>query len=187
MSHPRVAHRAPVAVGFRCHSGWAFMVVVAGSLRAPEVLDRQRIELVGSSLPRQPYHAVAEQGAPRSVIERVGDESARKAAAAVAAVSGVAAVGLVAAERRLPDDLDQILRAHSWLHSAEGRLYEMAVIEGAAAAGLHPLVVAPDSVAVSPEVEGLRASIGSPWQKDHKLAAAVALAALAARPRARAR
>jgi hypothetical protein len=156
------------------------MVVVGGSLRAPQVLDRRRIELVGSPLARQPYHAVAEQGASRSIIEEVEDEAVRSAVAAITSVPGVVAVGVVAAERRLPDDLDQILRAHTWLHSAEGRLYELAVIDAADRVGVSAHAVGPEAVTVTPELEGLRAAIGSPWQKDHKLAAAVALTALAA-------
>ena len=168
-----------MSVGFRCHSGWAVMVVAAGSARSPEVLERRRIELVGSSLPRQPYHAVAEEGAPRAVIHQVENEARRAVGAAIAAVPGAVAVGVIGAERRLPDDLDEILRSHARLHAAEGRLYELAAIDAAAEAGLSAHVVGPDEVVVSSELEALRTSIGSPWQKDHKWAAVVALAALA--------
>ena len=170
-------------MGFRCHSGWAVMVAVAGSRHSPVVLDRRRIELVDGPLPRQPYHAVAGDGAPRSVIEQVEDAARRAARAVIAARPEAVAVGVIAAERRLPEDLDQILRAHTWLHAAEGRLYERAVIEAADEAGLYVNVVGPDAVVVSPELEALRATIGSPWQKDHKWAAAVALDALMARRR----
>src|SRR6266852_6334939 len=45
------------ALGFRAHSGWAVVVAVAGSPLAPVVLHRQRVELVDSGLPKQPYHA----------------------------------------------------------------------------------------------------------------------------------
>jgi hypothetical protein len=38
-------------------------------------------------------------------------------------------------------------------------------------------LVAPASVRISPVVEELRKTIGAPWQKDHKLATAVALVA----------
>ena len=61
----------PVALGWRSHSGWAVLVAVGGSAARPVVLDRQRVELVDGSLPRQPYHAVAEDGMSRDVIERV--------------------------------------------------------------------------------------------------------------------
>src|SRR5260370_42663941 len=45
------------ALGFRAHSGWAVVVAVAGSPLSPVVLHRQRVELVDSGLPKQPYHA----------------------------------------------------------------------------------------------------------------------------------
>lgn len=170
-----------VALGFRCHSGWAVMVVVAGSPRSPEVLGRHRVELVGDSLPRQPYHAVAEDGAPPVLIAAVEKQARRALEDAIRSVPAAVAVGVIGAERRLPDDLDQILGSHARLHAAEGRLFELAVIDAAADAGITAHVVGPDAVVVSPELEGLRSSIGSPWQKDHKWAAAAAMAALGAR------
>src|SRR5712692_8847232 len=60
------------ALGLRAHSGWAALVVVAGSLRstavlsvpsvpsAPCVINRRRIELAAPGIPKQPYHAAAE-------------------------------------------------------------------------------------------------------------------------------
>ena len=65
------------------------------------------------------------------------------------------------------------------LHAAEGQLFERAVIEAADDAGLLVHVVEPKSIKVSAAVEGLRRSIGAPWQKDHKWATTAALAALA--------
>src|SRR5579884_288029 len=168
----------PVAVGFRCHSGWAVMVIVRGSSLAPVVLDRRRIDLTSAGLPTQPYHAVAEGGAARSIIAQVEGSAAEAVRSAVSSVSGVVAVGVVAADRALPTDLDAILRVHARLHAAEGALYENAVIEAGTAAGLAVHVVAPDAIAVSRVVEDLRATVGPPWQKDHKWAATAALAAL---------
>ena len=47
-------------LGFAPHSGWAAVVVVAGTASAPRVLLRERIELVDAadSGARQPYHAL---------------------------------------------------------------------------------------------------------------------------------
>src|SRR5437879_9404520 len=45
------------ALGFRAHSGWAALVVVAAPSRSPAVIVRRRIELVDLGIPRQPYHA----------------------------------------------------------------------------------------------------------------------------------
>jgi hypothetical protein len=168
-----------VAVGFRCHSGWAVVVVVSGSQGAPVVLDRKRVELVDQPLPRQPYHAVAEGGLPRSTIDAVARAASDAAARALGGVAGADAVGVVAAERRIPPSLDQILASHTLLHAAEGQLFERAVIEAAADARLPVHVLDPKSVTVSAAVEAMRRSIGAPWQKDHKWAATAALEALA--------
>jgi hypothetical protein len=167
-----------VAVGFRCHSGWAVLVLVSGSRSAPVVLDRRRVELVDHSLPRQPYHAVAERGLPESVIDAVAHAARGAAADALQSVGRADAVGLVATERRIPPNLDQILASHALLHAAEGQLFEQAVIEAAHDAGVLVHVVEPKSIKVSAAVDGLRGSLGTPWQKDHKWATTAALAAL---------
>ena len=167
-----------VAVGFRCHSGWAMVVVVSGSTRSPVVLDRRRVELVDEALPRQPYHAVSESGAPRRVIDAVAHAARGAVARALRSVAHADAVGVVATERRLPSSLDQILASHALLHAAEGHLFEQAVIDVAADAGLPVHVVDPKSIEVPAAVEALRSSIGAPWQKDHKWATTAALEAL---------
>jgi hypothetical protein len=159
------------------------MVIVSGSPNTPLVHDRRRIALVDDSLPRQPYHAVAESGWPNSIIEAVA-EAARQAVSqalatgATAVGTDVVAVGVVATERRIPAHLDQILRSHAYLHAAEGQLFERAVIEAGHDAGLPIHVVDPGSITVTPAINGLGGSIGPPWQKDHKWATAAALMAV---------
>jgi hypothetical protein len=167
-----------VAVGVRCHSGWAVLVVVTGSHAGPVVLNRQRVELVEDSLPRQPYHLVAEGARPRDVIDAVAESARRNAHSALLSIAGAAVVGLVAADRRLPTSLDQILASHTFLHAAEGALYENSVIAAAADAGLRVHLLEPRAIQVPAAVENLRSSIGSPWTKDHKWATSAALAAL---------
>jgi hypothetical protein len=46
------------ALGLRAHTGWAALVVVAGSKRSPAVIQRKRIELADRDVPgsMQPYH-----------------------------------------------------------------------------------------------------------------------------------
>jgi hypothetical protein len=170
--------RDPAAVGFRCHSGWAVLVVVSGSAGSPVLLDRRRVELVDASLPRQPYHAVTEGGWPESVIDAVAEAASIAVGEALRSVARVDAVGVVATERRLPVSLEQILASHALLHAAEGHLFERAVIEAARDAGLRIHVVEPHSIEVPAAVDGLRRRVGPPWQKDHKWATTAALAAL---------
>src|SRR2546426_8134359 len=54
---PRTNALKHAALGFRAHSGWAALVVVAAPSRSPAVIDRRRIELVDPGIPKQPYHA----------------------------------------------------------------------------------------------------------------------------------
>ena len=169
-----------VAIGFRCHSGWAVVVAVSGTAAAPVLLDRARIELVDGSLPRQPYHGVAEDGHPRTVITEVEEAATAAVAAHLRTLDRVDLVAVVAAERRLPDSLDRILAAHTLLHAAEGALYEQAVMEAAGAAAIPVHVTDPKSIHVPPAVEALGRTAGPPWRQDHKWAATAALAALAA-------
>jgi hypothetical protein len=168
-----------IAIGFRCHSGWAVLVVVSGSLASPVLLDRRRVELVDGSLPPQPYHAVAEGGSLASVIDAVADAAGSAVSHALRSVARADVVGVVATARRIPTSLDQILASHALLHAAEGHLFERAVIEAAGDAGLGVHVVEPSSINVLPAVEALGRAIGPPWQKDHKWATTAALIALA--------
>jgi hypothetical protein len=149
------------------------------------VLARQQIELVGESVPRQPYHAIAEGGLPmragRALIARVEKTSVAAAVTATKLVVrefGIETVGVVARRRNVPDDLAQILASHALLHAAEGQMFELALIESAAKLGLPACVVEPDGLVVSSALEAAGKVLGPPWRKDHKLAAAAALAAL---------
>lgn len=161
--------------GFRCHSGWAVMVVTDGTLARPLLIDRRRVELVGPGLPRQPYHAVAEEGAPRSIISRVEKAANKAISSALLSLPELTSVALVAKPRDLPDDLDQILRSHPRLHAAEGWLYERAVLDAATSLDFPVTVIAPDTISISPALEAAGRAAGPPWQKDHKWAAAAAL------------
>jgi hypothetical protein len=154
------------------------MVLASGTPAKPVVVDRRRFEMLDGSLPRQPYHAVAEEGADPTVIRAVEHAAGKGALHALQSCGDVAAVGLVASERRLPDALDRILASHALLHAAEGHLYERAWIDAANELGIRVHVTRPESIAVSSAVETLGRQLGPPWQKDHKWATTAALAAL---------
>src|SRR5205807_1408377 len=55
---------ASAALGWRAHSGWASQIALGGSLAAPTVLGRRRVELADRSLPGsvQPFHAARDLG-----------------------------------------------------------------------------------------------------------------------------
>jgi hypothetical protein len=124
--------------------------------------------------------AAAAASAIKAVVAKL-DESGRS----------LAGVGLVAGDRRVPDELSRILASHALLHAAEGELYERAVIEASSRAGLRVTTLAPKNViddaatAMSMKTADLGTrltaagkTVGPPWQKDHREAAAVALVAL---------
>jgi hypothetical protein len=167
-----------VAIGFCCHSGWAIAVTVRGSCRAPVVLDRARVALLDERLPRQPYHAVAEDGADRAVIVAVEQDVRRCASMALSSMAASGIVAVVAPVRSIPSDLDRVLGSHALLHAAEGALYEQAVLDAAVAAGRVACLVDRRTLQPSDEIEALRGRIGPPWQKDHKFAAMAALITL---------
>ncbi len=179
------------ALGCRSHSGWAVIVVVAGSPVAPRVLDRRRVELLDGSVNAHPFHEAAEAGLAAAeatiLITKVEELAATSAAAALATIVTaieldgyrVAGVAVVATDRAMPRDLDRLLRSHALLHAAEGDLYEEALTEGAGRSGLLVERVTPASTSSHPNVEALGRVIGPPWQKDHKLAASAAFTLLA--------
>ena len=75
-----------------------------------------------------------------------------------------------------------VLRSHPLLHLAEGQLSQDAIAEAAQAAGLAVQNVSFHDLDPTEQVAELGRAAGTPWRKDHKLAAAAALLALAVPP-----
>jgi hypothetical protein len=124
-----------------------------------------------------------------ALIRQVEEAAASRAADALRGALPTA-IGVVTNDRRLPSELPRILASHTLLHSAEGDLYEQAIIEGASRLGLHAITapgksVIPHCAAVlGTTAEVLIATLnvagraaGPPWRTDHREAAAAALAA----------
>jgi hypothetical protein len=174
-----------VALGWRSHSGWAVLVAVAGTPTSPNILARERVQLVDESLPRMAYHAIEawdlslkEGKALVAKVRRAATTAATKAMKSAVTEHDAEAVGVVGKIRNIPDDFERILAAHSLLHAAEGALYEEALLDAAARAGIEGTLVEEQSIRIPNALEAARKTLGSPWQKDHKLAAAAALVAL---------
>jgi hypothetical protein len=173
-------------MGWRPRTGRAILVVVRGPASSPAVLTRRQVELVhGEKLPGHAYHAAQQQElsprAARALVERVERAATKAAVDAMQPVVdefGVEAAGVVCKPRNLPSDLQRILASHALLHAAEGALFERALVEAAAEVGIPARVSDPDTLEISDALDAMGKSIGAPWQKDHKLAAAAALAAL---------
>src|SRR4051812_24785530 len=60
-----------IGIGISDHTGWAVLFAVGGDARRPDVLLRRRLQLVDPQLPRQVYHAIAEEGRPRTLVREV--------------------------------------------------------------------------------------------------------------------
>lgn len=180
------------ALGMTPRSSSAVLVAVCGPPESPRLVDRRWIEFVGADLPAQAYHAAAglDLDQATALIERWAqaalESAVRGVGEALAAAAGcrVVGVGIVATVREVPA-LCTALRSHPLLHLAEGQLSREALAEAAGHAGLAVHYLAPmgphDPVHVERALE-MGSDAGSPWRKEHKLAAAAALTALCASP-----
>jgi hypothetical protein len=191
------------ALGLRAHSGWAALVVVAGSTATPVVIDRRRLETADPRIrgSLQPYHAAkamkieeaeaflarcaasARQMAETAIRETVAELSRKGHAVAGACV-------LLSSGRPTPD-LAATLRSHPMIHTAEGHFFRDALKIACESCGLPVLGVkekeliqqAATTLGLSAgdlqrRVAELGKSIGPPWRQDEKLSTIAAWLAL---------
>src|SRR5215469_7728070 len=142
-----MAHSGCV-LGFAPHSGWAAVVALGGTVKAPAVVLRERLEMTDAALPgsKQPYHAL--EGRPLAEAERL---LAQYQASAVALASQglrnlVTRAGTAGAEPRSAGILDSagrsgatleaILASHALIHTADGEHFRAALAEACWALGL---------------------------------------------------
>lgn len=191
-----MASPPPIALGVSDHSGWAVIAAVDGPLASPRLRSRRRVQLCPDDLPRQAYHAVAEQGAPIEVIDQVvraaGDLASEAISGALREAPGLTAVAVAMGRTPVPPEVQRILALHPLLHAAEGELYRDVTVAAAAAAGLavvrflnkevrsEAAAALGVTLAVLEEhLAEIGRATGRPWTKDEKDATAAALLALA--------
>jgi hypothetical protein len=187
---------ARAALGFRSHSGWAALVVVAGSSGGPLVVERRRVQIadsrIGGSL--QPYHAAKEMqfAEAEAFLDRCGAATQRMAKRAVcdvvAELSGkgcaAAAACVLLGSGRPGTDLAATLRSHPMIHTAEGDFFRDALKAACESCGLRVIGVkekelirhAAAVLGVTTDHLQLRAAelgkgLGPPWRQDEKLCA----------------
>lgn len=187
------------AVGFRVHSGWASLVVVALEKGKPIVLARQRPQLVAtfSYTFRQPYHTaeamtldeaaafLKQQRAETRGLAVRALESARSEVAAQGFTVARAAL-LTASGRPLPE-LAKILAAHSLIHAADGEFFREAIshacekhkldLTSVKERDLIPaasLKLRRSSAVLASFLTKLGTPLGAPWAQDEKFAALAA-------------
>jgi hypothetical protein len=110
-------------------------------------------------------------------VRRAASTAAVKAMKAAIRAHDAETVGVVGKVRNVPDDLARILASHALLHAAEGGLYEEVLIDAAAKVGLPAMLVEERTIEISAALDSAKKTLGAPWQKDHKLAAAAAFVA----------
>jgi hypothetical protein len=180
--------------GVSDHGGWAVLVTVApdGAL-----VDRRRVELVDENLPSLPHHhdgqllPIAEAVA---LVERVRASAETHAARALDeladAVAGIRAIAL----RRcppLPPSISARITDARARNVADWVMYRMVLAAAAEARGWsvawYDAKTVLDSASRALRVERfeahflqMRATVGHPWNQDHKLAMAAAVSAAAA-------
>ena len=195
---------AEAVIGATDHYARAELVTLAAEGAAPVFLDRRRVELIDPDLPSAPYHHEAlELGieAATDLVNRVRRSVAERASAAISTMLATfrAQVLILPASPydSLPDSLEAVLSSRPWLHAADGMLYRESLAEAAAGLGMEvrryprkadPTVLAADAMGVDvAEVTALIARFGreagTPWRKDHKVAAAAGLWVLGPRVR----
>lgn len=187
------------AVGLRVKSGYATLVLLAGSASEPRVADRRRIELSDPARPesRQPFHAtfgtartdrrsldrlihVVERCTHRSVADAIHEYQAKRYLPLAA--------GLV-----VGSDIDPatIANPHIRAHASEGRLFRRVATEALEGAGLTCSAwierrlyadaaerLGRTETEVKRVVAELGRGIAGGWRADDKAAALAALLAL---------
>ncbi len=170
-------------IGVSDHGGWAVLVTVA---RDGTLLDRRRVELVGEGLPSLPHHHDA-QGFPDDkavkLVERVRASAERHAVLAFDAVATAVPRILGVALREcppLPATIPERIKDYRSQNVADWVMYRKALAFAAEARGWPVHWYNAKSVLKVGNLESdflqMRKAIGPPWNQDHKLARAAAIA-----------
>ncbi|MBV8374400.1 MAG: hypothetical protein JO302_02725 [Candidatus Eremiobacteraeota bacterium] len=177
-------------IGVSDHGGWAVLVTVG---RDGTLLDRRRVELVDESLPSIPHHHQAQllpTDAAVALVERVRASAERHAVRALdsvaMAVPHIFGIALRSCPP-LPATIAERLKDYRSRNLADWVMYRKALAFAAEARGwaVHwydaKKVLASASQALRVENFDVyflqeRKTVGPPWNRDHKLAMAAAIA-----------
>jgi hypothetical protein len=179
-------------VGVADHAGWAVLVIVGSGGR---LLDRRKVELVEAGVPSMPHHHDAQGLAlpqAAALVARVRESAQRQARRRFEELAAAVAAPIVGVALRqcqpLPETLAERLRDYRAQNVADWVMYRKVLAEAAAERGWR--VHWYDSKRVFDEaaralgkesldalLKTTGAAVGPPWQKDHRLAMAAAIAA----------
>jgi hypothetical protein len=188
----RATKPKPAVVGVSDHGGWAVFMTVT---RDGALLDRRRVELVDDELPRLPHHHDGHKLPLQEAVALVGRVQASAIRCARARLDELAAavsneiVGIaLRACPPLPETVAERITNYRAMCVADWVMYRRALGDAAAARGwfVHwydskrvfgDAASALKLATIDALLDGTRAAAGAPWQKDHKLAMAAAIAA----------
>ena len=179
-------------LGIAHHFGWAVAVTAAADHR---VVDRRRIELVQAGLPAAPIHHRAgrqlDDAATAALVSQVRASAARTASAALDELAAalpepIESISLRGWPPDFPTDI-AVLRRVPYESRADSVMYRQVLAELAGARGW--AVDLYDARTVEREaahllgerahdvLHGPRATLGPPWNQDHRMALAAAIMA----------
>ena len=178
-------------VGVSDHGGWAVFVTAA---RDGTLLDRRRVELVDDSLPAIPHHHQGQMlplEEAVALVERVRVSAERHAGLALDAVAMDVRSILGVALRTcppLPPTIAERIKDYRARNVADWVMYRKALAAAAEARGWpvywYDAKTVLDAASRALHVEDfdayflhLRKAVGPPWNQDHRLAMAAAIAA----------
>jgi hypothetical protein len=176
-------------VGVSDHAGWAVLMTVG---RGAKLLDRRRVTLLDDGLPALPYHHEAQVLSDADAIElvnRVRASAERHARTVLDALAfPIAAVALRRCPE-LPPTIPERIANYRAQCVADSVMYRTAIADAArardwAVAWYDPKRVFADAARAlrRPSIEALLRdtgkALGPPWQKDHRLAMAAAIAGM---------
>jgi hypothetical protein len=173
-------------IGVSDHGGWAVLVTVA---RDSTVLDRRRVELVDDALPALPHHHQGQMlpmDRAVALVERVRASAERHAVLALDAVAAtipnIAGIALRACQP-LPPTIAERITDYRARNVADWVMYRRALASAAEARGWPVYWYDAKKVldSVDARVVEMRKTLGPPWNQDHRLAMAAAIACYAER------
>ena len=123
------------AIGLVPHTGWAWLVRVAGSRSAPRVERRERV-VVCEVLDGELYHLAAERAHDRERFVATRRAAAtEQARAALRGELGDVRTAIVLGKHAALAPVDRIVAAHPMIHGAEGELWRAIFAEACVAGG----------------------------------------------------
>ena len=195
---------APCVVSVAEHTGWAHLVCVAAPGRVPAVIERRRVTLIDSGLPRQPYEHESvgmKEGQGNALIAQVRRSIAVRTSDALTRVvtdlpRSYAVVALAIRKppfADLPETVAAVWKSYRLRCAADGMLYQVAICRAARQLGLdvhmcrrgEETSLAAEQLGVTlREVEDFVSRsgrpAGPPWTQEHRRAYAAGIAVLAA-------